>query len=112
MRTTGQDFLQTCPQFLGLHLSALTMAIRSSLSSFFSFLRDILAQQRGRFQAPLSVYLLLIMVPFAIFHENGEWHHECAVLEANQPVAACASPAPIRPYTAHASTYALRRSLR
>lgn len=43
MRTTGQDFLHSCRQRFGLHLSSLTMAIRVCLSvSSVSFLRDML----------------------------------------------------------------------
>lgn len=42
MRTTGQDFLHSCLHLLGLHLSALTMAIRVNLSvSSVARLRDI-----------------------------------------------------------------------
>ena len=41
MRTTGQDFLHSCRQRLGLHLSLFTMAIRVSLSS------DILCVRRA-----------------------------------------------------------------
>lgn len=42
IRTTGQDFLHSCLHLLGLHLSALTIAIRVSLSvSSIPFRRDI-----------------------------------------------------------------------
>jgi hypothetical protein len=34
--TTGQLFLHSCLHFFGLHLSALTMAIRVSLSAIFA----------------------------------------------------------------------------
>lgn len=47
MRTTGQDFLHSCRQRFGLHLSSLTMAIRVCLSvSSFSFLRDMLVEAK------------------------------------------------------------------
>lgn len=46
IRTTGQDFLHSCLHLLGLHLSALTIAIRVSLSvSSVAFRLDMFLNQ-------------------------------------------------------------------
>ena len=46
MRTTGHDFLHSCRQFFGLHLSSFTIAMRVSSSALHGMVRGQRSQSK------------------------------------------------------------------